>query len=464
MAEQYIRDYSILIDGEPFIERMAGHQFRVIFDIVISPQDTFGRADIQIYNLSKDTNINKGADIVFSAGYQTKFDTLFAGSVTNIFRERRGPDVITRLLCKSGQALGDRGTISATYSAGAKLTDVLLSVARTWPRQLVIEEEQFTDEDAFPTGFAAYGDITYILDGLAEQFDFAWSLDRDALVISRLDKERKAAIFDINQYTGMVGMPEVNRGPNGLGVTVTSRINPLIRTSSRINVQSEYSTYNTGNMYLAEYAGDASANGEYNVHTIHYQGDTHGDDWNMTIDAIRAGTKDALIVEQTGVLVWGTKVSREFRAKIKEIAQKQNLDANWYMAIMAFETGGTFSPSEKNPRSGATGLIQFMPKTAEGMGTSTARLSTMSAVQQLDYVEKYFQPYLGRIRNLADMYMAVLWPKAISQPMDYVLFASPSIQYNQNAELDKNKDGTVTKAEAAERVFRRFEEGKAHAK
>jgi hypothetical protein len=58
------------------------------------------------------------------------------------------------------------------------------------------------------------------------------------------------------------------------------------------------------------------------------------------------------------------------------------------MAAMAFETGETFSPSIKNKASGATGLIQFMRSTAKGSGTTTAALAEMTAVDQLDFVEK----------------------------------------------------------------------------
>ena len=39
--------------------------------------------------------------------------------------------------------------------------------------------------------------------------------------------------------------------------------------------------------------------------------------------------------------------------------------------------------------SGATGLIQFMPNTAEGLGTSTGELAGMSRARQMHYVEKY---------------------------------------------------------------------------
>jgi hypothetical protein len=47
-------------------------------------------------------------------------------------------------------------------------------------------------------------------------------------------------------------------------------------------------------------------------------------------------------------------------------------------------------PSKPNAAgSGATGLIQFMPKIAKDLGTTTSALAKMSAEEQLVYVEKY---------------------------------------------------------------------------
>lgn len=460
---QYIRKWSMLINGEPFIDSRDDHQFRCVFDIVVSPDNTLALADIQIYNLSKLTALNQRDDIAFSAGYQDKFDTIFIGTVTNVLKERRGPDVITRLVCRSGQAAGDRGTMSSSYGAGSKVTDVLVDIARAWPRYLDMDVSQFTDKDVFPTGYTAYGDIPTILNQLAGAFDFRWMQDRGSLVITRGDIERTTTVFEVNQYTGMVGMPEVNRGPMGIGVDVTTRINPYIRATSRINVQSEYSTYNTGNIFIAEMAGDASASGEYNVFSIHYVGDTHGEPWDMRLDAIRAGTRAIAMASTLGSLIWGARVSKEFRAKLREIGERQGLDPNWYMAVMAFETGRTFNPAEPNRAgSGAIGLIQFMPATARGLGTSSQALANMTAVQQLDYVEKYFQPYVGRIRNLGDMYMAVLWPAGIGRADDWVMWTEGSIEYTQNAGLDTNHNGTITRGEATSRVYTEFKLGEAH--
>ena len=191
----------------------------------------------------------------------------------------------------------------------------------------------------------------------------------------------------------------------------------------------------------------------------------HGLQPSGTIDA---DTWSALYDEDTddyGRLPFESEVSEDFLLEVQRIAQRLQIDAAWLMAIMAFETGGSFDPAQKNfAGSGATGLIQFMPPTARGLGTSTSALAQMSAVQQLSYVEKYFRPYAPRLRTLEDAYMAVLWPAAVGKPAGYVLFRRPSIAYRQNRGLDSNGNGEITKWEAAAKVRKTLERGLAQTK
>lgn len=155
-------------------------------------------------------------------------------------------------------------------------------------------------------------------------------------------------------------------------------------------------------------------------------------------------------------LAWGAKVSPEFRAKIREISVRLGCDPSDLMSCMAWESGRTFSASERNlAGSGAVGLIQFMPATAAGLGTSVVALTSMSALQQLDWVEKYFQPDKGKLSTLADLYMAILWPAGVGKPMEYVLWdqASRPTTFRQNAGLDINHNGSITKAECAAKLY-----------
>jgi hypothetical protein len=112
-----------------------------------------------------------------------------------------------------------------------------------------------------------------------------------------------------------------------------------------------------------------------------------------------------------------------FIKKVKEISQRLQISPNWLMAIMSFESANTFSPSIRNKSTNAVGLIQFMPSTAISLGTSTEQLSKMSALEQLNYVEKYLQPYKGKMKSYIDTYFSVFFPLAIGKPDDWVLQA-----------------------------------------
>lgn len=145
--------------------------------------------------------------------------------------------------------------------------------------------------------------------------------------------------------------------------------------------------------------------------------------------------------------------SSVFLDKLHGIARDLGVNPNFLLAVMSFETGGTFSPSVKNAAgSGAVGLIQFMPKTAAGLGTSTEELEAMTAEDQLDVVAMYFKPFKGKLDTIEDAYMAVLFPKAVGKGGGFVLFKKPSKAYTQNRGLDIDGDGEITVADATDRV------------
>jgi hypothetical protein len=136
-------------------------------------------------------------------------------------------------------------------------------------------------------------------------------------------------------------------------------------------------------------------------------------------------------------IAWGKVVGSQFKNKVVGICGRLGCDPSHLTSSMAFETGETFAPDKVNKVSGATGLIQFMPAVARALGTTTADLAAMTAIDQLDYVERYFRPYKGKMSTISDVYMAILWPKAVGKPDSTVLFRSPSKAYQQNKDLTR---------------------------
>jgi hypothetical protein len=100
-----------------------------------------------------------------------------------------------------------------------------------------------------------------------------------------------------------------------------------------------------------------------------------------------------------------------------------------------------------------------MPKTAEYHNTTTDALAKMTAVEQLEYVRKYFHDYKGKLHTLEDVYMVILYPKAVGKDPDTPIFKSPSKIYKQNKGFDANKDGLITPKECSAKLHAAYEKG-----
>ena len=143
-----------------------------------------------------------------------------------------------------------------------------------------------------------------------------------------------------------------------------------------------------------------------------------------------------------------------FVSKVNDIATFIGIKPEWLMFVMWFES--RLNSHVQNKTSGATGLIQFMPSTAHSLGTTTDALAAMTSIQQLDYVQKYFTPYKGKIKAFTDTYLVVFFPAAIGQPDSYVIETKnlhASLIAKQNPIFDVNKDGIITKSEIKQRLI-----------
>ena len=185
---------------------------------------------------------------------------------------------------------------------------------------------------------------------------------------------------------------------------------------------------------------------------------------NETLNALSTGEEVSAIVRdvQEAVVppaIEGINVPEDVRIdapflnEVNRVAEGiPGIDSTDLLRIIGFETIGSFSPSEKSRTSSATGLIQFLESTAEGLGTTTAELAAMSREEQMKFVEAYLKPYKNRIKNFGDLYMAIHYPRGIGKDDDYVLYRRGSDAYNANKSLDVSKDGTVTRREAIARA------------
>lgn len=138
----------------------------------------------------------------------------------------------------------------------------------------------------------------------------------------------------------------------------------------------------------------------------------------------------------------------EKAASIARVAKNIGVNPNDLAAVISFETGGTFSPSKRNPNSSATGLIQFMAGSGgtkgKYYGMTRDQFGSLSFDEQMKYVEKYFLDRSSRFRagneaknTVADVYGAVTGYG----------YKKGSREYELNKVWDSNKNGIIEKGE-----------------
>lgn len=126
------------------------------------------------------------------------------------------------------------------------------------------------------------------------------------------------------------------------------------------------------------------------------------------------------------------------------IASTYGIPLDWAEGLIpvAFAVGGSpfdlarviwaesrFNPQAVNPKSGATGLIQFLPSTAQKMGFTIEQIAAMGYHRQLDVTSYYLQLVAsgawagppGELDNQYKMALAVFYPAWRNKPPDSVL-------------------------------------------
>lgn len=192
-------------------------------------------------------------------------------------------------------------------------------------------------------------------------------------------------------------------------------------------------------------------------------------------------------------LIWGEKVSCDFRKKVVEISQllwpnNHMAMANGLMAVMNVETDGSFKAhqimgkplgdvnsitkddfwlikKDGTKTSRAVGLIQFTQPALELIGEFTAgtgydklhevklRFAKMGEINQLNCVKDYIkkQPKYSQKNTPEDIYLLVFGPEGVGKSDGFVLYeqGKDAEKYRQNKSVDEenNNDKKIQRSE-----------------
>lgn len=160
---------------------------------------------------------------------------------------------------------------------------------------------------------------------------------------------------------------------------------------------------------------------------------------NMAMEANAIQNADSL--PDWSYLKWDKLLENpEFSAKIDKICS--NIWANREDLIRVMKVESWLDPRIVNSQTRATWLIQFMPKTAEGLWTTVWKLRAMTALEQLDFVELYFKKnaWGHSLNTIEKLYQVVFYPLSLSKWPEFVFWSQ-----NWTAELVASQNPWISK-------------------
>lgn len=186
-------------------------------------------------------------------------------------------------------------------------------------------------------------------------------------------------------------------------------------------------------------------------YAIGFKNGLQGSDLAAPIDE---AIERAIDTSSRGMKKWGKQLQaaggEPFINAVEEMGGRLNANPASILNVMAFES--RFNPRAKNPKGSASGLIQFTERTARGLGTSTAAIRAMTAMQQLELVEKYLAGYARQGADLssdAGVYGAVAGRVVRNPNQTIYQRGRDGKNYSQNTIWDVDKNGIITASELA---------------
>jgi hypothetical protein len=159
-----------------------------------------------------------------------------------------------------------------------------------------------------------------------------------------------------------------------------------------------------------------------------------------------------------------------FIDKVHEVANRLSIKPAWLMIVIWIEC--KFNRGIVNTYSGTVGLIQwtisnvckfwnlpkpYIAKDKKGRIIITPEIKRIHkvvqdtpGVEQLEKVFEYLEPYIGKMKTLHDVYLAIFYPAAIGRNDNFVLGSERSIAWmkivyagNKNLDMFGDRDGLL---------------------
>ena len=266
---------------------------RCVFQCEKSVTDTPNYSQITVYNLSQEniSSISAGDKVILEAGYEGgNYGMIFTGQIIQPLAYRENStDIALTLIVQDGDEYLNSAFTAQTLSKSSTQADVIRACTsgRTDVTSGIITSQ--LSKSKLVRGKVLFGKSANYLKKVATGSKSQMYIEDGIInIVSATDYASNQAV-ELNPMTGLIGMPEQTDD----GVQGQCLINPSIKLNTLIYINSKLVTQKQVEEGETKYTA-VNADGIYRIVKLSIEGDTHGDQWYQTFEAItQSGAKPA---------------------------------------------------------------------------------------------------------------------------------------------------------------------------
>lgn len=233
-------------------------------------------ATVTIYNLSEETRNalkNKSVSIKIYAGLEgQEKEMVFGGGILAATSYRQGPNIITKLSCRTGIGPAVKAVVSTTYTHGVPVKDIVRELASKLDGVTVDPTNINVEGTIGYAGWSYAGYVSAALDKLAYQFGFSWT-DQDGKFVAIQDGKSTNSKLLLDSEHGLRKVSPRLTGPLEVqeGVDIQATYCPGANPGSQVSLRSEFEKRTTS----------------FIIHSVSYTLSPKTDSWDMSISSFK---------------------------------------------------------------------------------------------------------------------------------------------------------------------------------
>lgn len=263
--------------------RITIENCKIKFEIIKSAKPKENMAKIEIYNLAPETRrmITEEESICrILAGY-SKNEGLIEigqGDISKIKHNRDKTEVVTEMYLAEGIRTTRTKPVSFGYGydTNLKLSTILQEITKQTGKQF--KTIDIDENKVITTGYSDVGSLDYVMNNLAVNFNFSWSMQNGIIFIKGDKSSTKREVLLLSPETGLILHPEsVKKVSKKLEKSEITKMSKKSR-SVQCLLQPKLQIHDVIRLKSAD------INGLFEVVKITHNGDIRGNDWYSTLE------------------------------------------------------------------------------------------------------------------------------------------------------------------------------------